>query len=154
MCDPLPSNKLIWLGKGSSQHLHFVYTCMIQALYNHMYTFLSIYLSPSLPPFHTPMQLTDISMTQDMEPTKRNIIIYDMQTGTKFILRAQNMSIRNSWLEKSNQLIRKAKMEAAKTLTVRTPPIEIRRKHTRPRSASAVARTMSPITIEEVRKFS
>lgn len=73
-------------------------------------------------------------MTPDMETTKRNIIIYDMQTGTKFILRAQTMLIRNSWLEKSNQLIRKAKMEAAKTMTIRTPPTEPRRRQ-RPRSA-------------------
>ena len=94
-------------------------------------------------------QLTDISMTQDMEATKRNIIIYDMQTGTKFILRAQNMSTRNSWLEKSNQLIRKAKIEAARTLTVRTPPTEPRRRQ-RPRSAGPrVLQSLLPL--EEVR---
>ena len=94
------------------------------------------------------MQLTDISMTPDMEHTKRNIIIYDMQTGTKFILRAQTTSIRNSWLEKSNQLIRKAKIEAAKTMTIRTPPTEPRRRQ-RPRSASA-RMLQSPMLVEVV----
>ena len=97
---------------------------------------------------HTPTQLTDISMTPDMEHTKRNIIIYDMQTGTKFILRAQTTSVRNSWLEKSNQLIRKAKMEAAKTMTIRTPPTEPRRRQ-RPKSASARV-LQSPMPVEEV----
>ena len=97
------------------------------------------------------MQLTDISMTPDMEHTKRNIIIYDMQTGTKFILRAQSTSVRNSWLEKSNQLIRKAKMEAAKTMTIRTPPTEPRRRQ-RPRSAGARV-LQSPMLVEEVSTY-
>ena len=56
-----------------------------------------------------PPQLRDISMTQDMDPGRLNIITYDMVTGTKFILRAPKTSIRDMWLARANELIRLAK---------------------------------------------
>ena len=55
------------------------------------------------------MQLHDVSMIQDMDRDKRNLIVYDMVTGTKFLLRAPKTSIRNTWLDRANQLIEAAK---------------------------------------------
>lgn len=63
------------------------------------------------------MQLNEISMAQDMDDLRRNIIIYEMLTGTKFILRAPKTSIRDLWLTQSNDLIRKANTEAANMLS-------------------------------------
>ena len=68
---------------------------------------------------HTHTQLSDISMTQDMDPNRLNIITYDMLTGTKFILRAPKTSVRDKWLAKANELIRLAKKEAADSLNTR-----------------------------------
>ena len=55
------------------------------------------------------MQLHDVSMIQDMDRDKRNLIVYDMVTGTKFLLRASKPSVRNTWLDRSNLLIEEAK---------------------------------------------
>ena len=61
------------------------------------------------PHAHTCTQLRDISMTQDMDPGRLNIITYDMLTGTKFILRAPKTSVRDTWLNRANELIQAAK---------------------------------------------
>lgn len=102
---------------------------------------------------HTHLQLTDISMTQDMDPNKQNIIIYEMLTGTKFILKVLKTSTRDSWLSKANELIRKAKRESANNLTSRgrsfTDPLEyilrspgVTRKLKRDREGSSRRRSM------------
>ncbi len=58
------------------------------------------------------MQLHDVSMIQDMDRDKRNLIVYDMVTGTKFLLRASKPSLRNVWLDRANLLIEEAKQLA------------------------------------------
>ena len=50
-------------------------------------------------------QLRDISMAPDMDPQKKNLIIYDMNSGTKFILTATNSSVREQWLSHTQKLI-------------------------------------------------
>lgn len=99
------------------------------------------------------LQLADISMTQDMDSQKCNIIIYDMEHGTKFLLRvsressgdwtlgfplsslslphpliqASKTSVRDKWLSQSNDLIKKAKAAVANTLQTRARTCEGRR---------------------------
>lgn len=51
-----------------------------------------------------------------MDTQKRNIIIYDMITGTKFTLCAAKTSIRDNWLNQSGHLIQQAKKELSKQL--------------------------------------
>ena len=51
------------------------------------------------------LQLRDISMAPDMDPQKRNVIIYDMNSGTKFTLTAAKSSVREQWLSHSQKLI-------------------------------------------------
>jgi len=63
------------------------------------------------------LMLNEISMAPDMDDLRRNIIIYEMLTGTKFILRAQKTSIRDLWLTQSNDLIQKANTEVANILS-------------------------------------
>ena len=48
-------------------------------------------------------------MIQDMDRERRNLIVYDMVTGTKFLLRASKTPSRDLWLERSTDLIQKAK---------------------------------------------
>ena len=69
---------------------------------------------PSLHP-----QLHDVSMIQDMDREKRNLIVYDMVTGTRFLLRAGKTSTRDTWLDRSSLLIQQAKMEMSKELASR-----------------------------------
>ncbi len=59
-------------------------------------------------------------MTQDMDPSKLNIITYDMLTGTKFILRAPKTSVRDNWLARANELIRLAKQSGGGPLRGRS----------------------------------
>lgn len=54
-----------------------------------------------------------------MDKDKRNLIVYDMPTGTKFLLRAVKSSVRDTWLEKSNDLIQKAKKAVSSELASR-----------------------------------
>ena len=53
-------------------------------------------------------QLQDISMAPDMDPKKKNLIIYDMNSGTKFTLTAAKSSMREQWLSKTQKLIQVA----------------------------------------------
>lgn len=55
-----------------------------------------------------------------MDPSKLNIITYDMLTGTKFILRAPKTSVRDSWLTRANELIRLAKQSGGGLLRGRS----------------------------------
>ena len=54
-----------------------------------------------------------------MDKERRNLIVYDMVTGTKFILRASKPTIRDQWLEKSNLLIQKAKQDVSMEMALR-----------------------------------
>ena len=92
-------------------------------------------------------------MTQDMDANKQNIIIYEMLSGTKFILKALKTSTRDSWLTTANELIRTAKRESVNNLTVRgrssTDPLEyilrspiLGRKLKRDREGSSRRRSM------------
>ena len=56
-----------------------------------------------------PLQLHDMSMIQDMDHERRNLIVYDRVTGTKVLLRASKPAIRNAWLDRANLLIEDAK---------------------------------------------
>lgn len=58
-------------------------------------------------------------MIQDMDRDKRNLIVYDMVTGTKFLLQAVKSSTRDAWLTKSNHLIQQAKVAISKELASR-----------------------------------
>ncbi len=78
-----------------------------QIAYTHTHTHTRTHPTHTHAPTHT--QLRDISMTQDMDPGRLNIITYDMVTGTKFILRAPKTSVRDRWLSRANELIRLAK---------------------------------------------
>ena len=49
-------------------------------------------LSSEFTHMHMHTQLSDISITQDMDKAKRNFIIYHKTTGTKFTLRVNNTS--------------------------------------------------------------
>lgn len=66
-----------------------------------------------------------------MDKERRNLIVYDMVTGTKFILRASKASIRDQWLDRSNLLIQKAKqdvsMEMASRVRSASEPAELAR---------------------------
>ena len=44
-------------------------------------------------------------MAPDMDPQKRNLIIYDMNSGTKFTLTATKSSAREQWLSHAQRLI-------------------------------------------------
>lgn len=55
-------------------------------------------------------------MIQDMDSGKRNLIVYDMVTGTKYLLRAAKSTSRDLWLNKSNALSLKAKKEISEEL--------------------------------------
>ena len=44
-----------------------------------------------------------------MDPQKRNLIIYDMQSGTKFILQSLKSSVRAQWLARTQELVVAAK---------------------------------------------
>ena len=59
------------------------------------------------------MQLHDASMIQDMERERRNLIVYNMATGTKFLLRASKSSVRDTWLNWTNLLIEEAKRQVS-----------------------------------------
>ena len=50
-------------------------------------------------------QLRDVSMAPDMDPLKKNLIIYDMNSGTKFTLTATKPSVREQWLSHAQKLI-------------------------------------------------
>lgn len=58
-------------------------------------------------------------MIQDMDKGRCNLIVYDMVTGTKFILKAAKPDIRDNWLEKSSLLIQRAKLDISKELASR-----------------------------------
>lgn len=58
-------------------------------------------------------------MIQDMDRDRRNLIVYDMVTGTKFLLRAVKPSIRDVWLDKSSEHIQKAKKCISNELALR-----------------------------------
>lgn len=51
-----------------------------------------------------------------MDPQKRNLIIYDMQSGTKFILQSLKSSVRDQWLARTQQLVVAAKAAAQSML--------------------------------------
>lgn len=55
--------------------------------------------------FANQFQLREISMAPDMDPQKKNLIIYDMKSGTKFILTATKTSVREQWLTHTQKLI-------------------------------------------------
>ena len=44
-------------------------------------------------------------MAPDMDPQKKNLIIYDMNSGTKFTLTAAKSSMREQWLSHTQKLI-------------------------------------------------
>lgn len=58
-------------------------------------------------------------MLQDMDSAGRNLIVYDMVTGSKFLLRAGKTVIRDAWLERANLLIQQAKMDLSEDLASR-----------------------------------
>lgn len=58
-------------------------------------------------------------MIQDMDRDQRNLIVYDMVTGTKFVLRAAKPSIRDVWLDRSCDLIQRAKQSVSSEMAVR-----------------------------------
>lgn len=58
-------------------------------------------------------------MIQDMDKDRRNLIVYDMATGTKFILKCSKSSVRDQWLNKSTLLIQRAKLDISKDLASR-----------------------------------
>lgn len=54
-----------------------------------------------------------------MDREKRNLIVYDMVAGTRFILRAIKPVVRENWLSESSQLMQKAKLDMSKELASR-----------------------------------
>ena len=124
-------------------------------------------------PFHLlHTQLSEISMAQDMDGLRRNIIIYDMLRGTKFILRASKTSVRDHWLSQSADLIQEAKIKVANMLSrqrtssdpneyvSRSPSLSLqrsmtrrdreKRNHLRPLSSSCFRMSLSPSPEEQV----
>ncbi|CAI8009161.1 Kalirin, partial [Geodia barretti] len=61
------------------------------------------------------LMLQDISMAPDMDPQKKNLIIYDMNSGTKFTLTAAKSSMREQWLSKTQKLIQSAKADTSRS---------------------------------------
>ena len=55
-----------------------------------------------------------------MDIDKRNLIVYDMITGTKFVLRAAKTVTRDMWLTKSCPLIQQAKKDISNQLAARS----------------------------------
>ena len=55
-----------------------------------------------------------------MDIDKRNLIVYDMITGTKFVLRAAKTVTRDMWLTKSCLLIQQAKKDISNQLAARS----------------------------------
>ena len=51
-------------------------------------------------------QLDRVSVVQDMDSQRRNLIIYDMQSGTKFVLTAAKSSVRDQWLKETRKLMK------------------------------------------------
>ena len=117
-------------------------------------------------------QLSEISMAQDMDSLRRNIIIYDMFRGTKFILRASKTSVRDHWLSQSADLIQEAKIKVANMLSrqrsdsdpneylSRSPSLSLqrsmirkdreKRNHLRPNSSTGFRMSLSPSPEEQV----
>ena len=117
-------------------------------------------------------QLSEISMAQDMDSLRRNIIIYDMFRGTKFILRASKTSVRDHWLSQSADLIQEAKIKVANMLSrqrsdsdpneylSRSPSLSMqrsmirkdreKRNHLRPNSSTGFRMSLSPSPEEQV----
>lgn len=58
-------------------------------------------------------------MIQDRDRDRRNLIVYNMATGTKFVLKCIKSSIRDYWLNKSSLLIQRAKLDLSKELASR-----------------------------------
>ena len=103
-----------------------------------------------------------MSMLQDRDKDKRNLIVYDMLTGSRYLLRASKPSLRDSWLEKSSQLIQKAKADLSKELALRSrsvsEPAEFARsfsfsknKHRRDRDEARRSRVKRPSSSTGVR---
>ena len=111
-------------------------------------------------------------MAQDMDSLRRNIIIYDMFRGTKFILRASKTSVRDHWLSQSADLIQEAKIKVANMLSrqrsdsdpneylSRSPSLSMqrsmirkdreKRNHLRPNSSTGFRMSLSPSPEEQV----
>ena len=90
------------------------------------------------------LQLHDVSMVHDMDIDRRNLIVYDMVTGTKFLLRAAKTSLRDSWLNHSSGLIQKAKKDLAARKASRSrcasEPVEFSRTNSFSRGKAAIKR--------------
>jgi serine/threonine protein kinase len=70
------------------------------------------------------LMLLEVTFSEDTDVEKRNIIIYDISTGNKFVLKTLHMSVRDEWMGKAQELIniaRRATVGPSRTRSVSEP---------------------------------
>lgn len=79
--------------------------CYNTLVHVHVHMYIKLLVHVHVYMFANHFQLREISMAPDMDPQKKNLIIYDMNSGTKFILTATKTSVREQWLIRTQKLI-------------------------------------------------